>query len=203
MGRVRGDAMHEESKKTPQGMLSVAGLDLQKLEQLCQEAGQKAGQVKDGRDAFCQIANHLFPKGYTCAGDEAAIEILKSLAEENGALQARFLKTSGAFHTKLMEPAGLKLLKSLRAKVTDMNFPKVDLYMNVRGNVQRTGTDPRELNYDLAAQVASPVLWQQSIEEMIKNNITEFYECGPMKQLKAMMKRIDQDAWENTRSIGV
>jgi len=58
-------------------------------------------------------------------------------------------------------------------------------------------------------QVSSPVLWQGSIQagiftvvvavsnsgtgflpvahgqEMMKNGITEFYECGPMKQLKA------------------
>jgi len=201
--RVRADAMHEEAKKQPQAMISVAGLDVTVLEGLCVEAGKKAGPVKDGREAFCQIANHLFPRGYTCSGDRAAVEILKTLAEQEGALQARFLKTSGAFHTKLMEPAGLKLLKSLRAKVTDMNFPRVDLYMNVRGVAQRTGTDPREINYDLAAQVASPVLWQQSVEDMIKNGITEFYECGPMKQLKAMMKRINQDAWENTYSVDV
>jgi len=201
--RVRADAMNEESKKTPQGMISVAGLDLQVLEDLCKEAVKATSPHKDGRDMVCQVANHLFPKGYTCSGDKPAVESLKELAEREGALQARFLKTSGAFHTKLMEPASIKLLKSLRAKVTDMNFPKVDLYMNVRGAVQRTGTDPREINYDLAAQVASPVLWQQSVEEMIKAGITEFYECGPMKQLKAMMKRINQDTWENTHSVPV
>merc|ERR1719245_2625860 len=39
--RVRADAMHEEAKKTPQAMLSVAGLDLQVLEGLCYEAGKK------------------------------------------------------------------------------------------------------------------------------------------------------------------
>jgi len=38
---------------------------------------------------------------------------------------------------------------------------------------------------------------------MIKEGITEFYECGPMKQLKAMMKRINSDAWENTQSVHV
>jgi len=75
--------------------------------------------------------------------------------------------------------------------------------MNVRGAAQRAGTDPRELNYDLASQVSQPVLWQQTVEEMLKNGITEFYECGPMKQLKAMMKRIDQDAWSNTYNVSV
>mmetsp|Transcript_83118 Transcript_83118/g.238791 ORF Transcript_83118/g.238791 Transcript_83118/m.238791 type:complete len:430 (-) Transcript_83118:44-1333(-) len=201
--RVRADAMHEESKKSPQAMLSVAGLDQVTLETLCLQASSRAGQADDGRDRFCQIANHLFPKGYSCSGDKAAIDELKLLAEQNGALQARPLKTSGAFHTRLMEPAGVKLLRSLKAKVVDMNFPAVDIYMNVRGAAQRAGTDPRELNYDLASQVSQPVLWQQTVEEMLKNGITEFYECGPMKQLKAMMKRIGQDAWSNTYNVSV
>jgi [acyl-carrier-protein] S-malonyltransferase len=198
--RVRADSMHEESKKRPQLMASVAGLSGPVLEECCAEAAKRV-TTSDGQPAVCVIANHLFPKGYSVSGDRDAIHELKTLCEKAGALQCRELKTAGAFHTKYMEPAGLKVLKSLRAKVTDMNFPKCDIYMNVRGAPQRAGTDPRELNYDLAAQVASPVLWQQGIEEMIKNGITEFYECGPMKQLKAMMKRINQDAWENTTSV--
>jgi len=150
--RVRADAMQEESKKNPQAMVSIAGLDLAVIEQLCTQAAQRTGPTKDGRESVCQVANHLFPKGYTCSGDRPAVELLKELAEKEGALQARILKTSGAFHTKLMEPAGIKLYKSLRAKVTEMGFPKLDIYMNVRGSYQRAGTDPRELNYDLAAQ---------------------------------------------------
>ena len=31
----------------------------------------------------------------------------------------------------------------------------------------------------------------------------ENLRCGPMKQLKAMMKRINQDAWKNTQNIHV
>jgi len=200
--RVRADAMQEEANRVPQAMISIAGLDLQVLTGLCDDAERQTGSI-DGRPAICKVANLLFPKGYVCSGDRSAVETLKSLADGQGALQAKFLKTSGAFHTPLMEPAGNKLLKALRVRVTDMNFPKVDVYMNTRGAPQRAGTDPREINYDLAAQVSSPVLWQKCIEEMRANGITEFYECGPMKQLKAMMKRISQDAWEKTTSVSV
>jgi len=38
---------------------------------------------------------------------------------------------------------------------------------------------------------------------MIKDGLTDFYEVGPMKQLKAMMKRIDQNTWNNTTNISV
>ncbi|CAJ1437928.1 unnamed protein product, partial [Effrenium voratum] len=161
--RVRADAMQEESTRAPQAMISVAGLDLQVLEGLCEKAARQVGEIAD-REAVCKVANHLFPKGYTCSGDKPAVEKLKGLCEQEGALQARYLKTSGAFHTSLMEPAGVKLLKALRVRVTDMSFPRVDVYMNVRGAPQRAGTDPREINYDLAAQVSNPVLWSSSIQ---------------------------------------
>lgn len=38
---------------------------------------------------------------------------------------------------------------------------------------------------------------------MMKSGIKEFYEVGPMKQIKAMMKRIDPKAWNNTTNIEV
>lgn len=36
-----------------------------------------------------------------------------------------------------------------------------------------------------------------------QDGLTEFYEVGPMKQLKAMMKRIDQNAWSSTTNVDV
>ena len=39
--------------------------------------------------------------------------------------------------------------------------------------------------------------------QLANNGAKEFYECGPMKQLKAMMRRIDQTAWKATENIAV
>jgi len=203
MVRTRADAMDVESKRTPQAVISVAGLDLAVLKTLCEQSAKRAGRTPDGQDEICIVATQLFPKGYTCAGSKKAIEILKAACENEGCLQARFMKTSCAFHTDLMSTAGSKLNKALRANVANMTFPKCDLYTNSTGGSRRAGTDPREINMDLTAQVSSPVLWQQLVEDMIKQGITDFYECGPMKQLKAMMKRIDTPAWEKTKNYNV
>jgi [acyl-carrier-protein] S-malonyltransferase len=203
MLRVRADAMDVESRRTPQAVISVAGLDLAVLKTLCEQSAKRAGRTPEGQEEVCIVANQLFPKGYTCSGTKKAIEILKAACENEGALQARFMKSTTAFHTDLMSTAGVKLNKALRAQVVNMTFPKCDLYMNVSGSYRRAGTDPREITMDLTAQVSSPVLWQPLVEEMIKQGITEFYECGPMKQLKAMMKRIDTPAWEKTKNYNV
>merc|ERR1719261_2293139 len=102
--------MAEAAAASPQGMLSVAGLETAKLEQLCKEA---AAAEKGG---VCQIANVLFPKGFSCAGTKAAVEDLKNRAEKAGALQARLLKTSGGFHTSLMAPARRSWRRPLRKR---------------------------------------------------------------------------------------
>merc|ERR1719487_238076 len=98
--KLRGEAMSEAATKGKQLMLSVAGLDKKQLEDLCKQAAKE-----EGGSAACQIANELFPKGFSCAGTEKAVNALLKLAEKAGALQAKILKTSGAFHTPLMASA--------------------------------------------------------------------------------------------------
>jgi len=193
--KVRGTAMAEAAKSRPQAMLSVAGLEQQVLEKLCAEQA-KGGEV-------CQIANILFPKGFSCAGTQSAINKLKDATEKAGAMQAKLLKTSGAFHTALMEPAKAKLEDALNKLLPSMKPPTCDIYMNVTGKKIRAGTAPSEFVPLLAKQLCSPVLWEPSVHLMIKDGMTEFYEVGPMKQLKAMMKRIDPAMWTSTMNVEV
>jgi len=193
--KVRGAAMAEAAKSPPQSMLSVAGLEQQALEKLCSEQA-KGGEV-------CQIANILFPKGFSCAGTTPAINKLKEAAEKAGAMQAKMLKTSGAFHTQLMEPAKAKLEEALQKLLPKMKPPTCDVYMNVTGKKIKAGTPPSEFVPLLAKQLCSPVNWEPSVRLMIKDGLTEFYEVGPMKQLKAMMKRIDPSMWNSTTNVEV
>merc|ERR1712232_509625 len=120
--KIRGEAMQKAAAASKQAMLSVAGIDKPKLVELCAEA-KKDGEV-------CQIANELFPRGFSCAGNEAAITKLKELADKAGALQAKVLKTSGAFHTSLMAPAQEELGKALDEMLPNMKPPRTTVYMN-------------------------------------------------------------------------
>lgn len=52
----RADAMKRAAELKPQSMCSIAGLDKQVVQKLCEETVQKCGG-----DNICQIANHLFP----------------------------------------------------------------------------------------------------------------------------------------------
>eukprot|EP00747_Dinoflagellata_sp_TGD_P183447 gnl/TRDRNA2_/TRDRNA2_38321_c1_seq1.p1 gnl/TRDRNA2_/TRDRNA2_38321_c1~~gnl/TRDRNA2_/TRDRNA2_38321_c1_seq1.p1 ORF type:complete len:221 (-),score=43.66 gnl/TRDRNA2_/TRDRNA2_38321_c1_seq1:61-639(-) len=192
--------MHDVARRASQQMstMSVAGLNFEALTNCCQKATRQCGG-----EAVCEVSTHLFPKGYTVAGTEECLKAFKDIAMTEGALQARMSNQKLAFHTRLMDPAATKVGKSLKGAVEGFTYPRRDLFMNVRGAVQSKGTDPRQVNMDLTAQICRPVLWQQTVEEMIKSGVTEFYECGPMKQIKAMMKRINGTAWEKTYSVPV
>mmetsp|Transcript_52667 Transcript_52667/g.133099 ORF Transcript_52667/g.133099 Transcript_52667/m.133099 type:complete len:695 (+) Transcript_52667:70-2154(+) len=194
--KLRAEAMDEAAQASPQSMASIAGLEKDVLDRLCKEAA--------GSTDTCAIANFLFPKGFSCAGSTPAIESLISQAQKTpGLLQAKLLKTSGAFHTKLMEPAREKLLTALKDAEPNFKAPTCDVYMNVTGQRLASGTSPSEFVPLLADQLCSCVQWEPLIKFMLEDGITDFYECGPMKQLTAMMKRIDPSAWKKMANIGV
>lgn len=196
--KLRGEAMQECAAMSKQGMLSVAGIDKKELEPMCKKAAKA-----EGAKGVCQIANELFPKGYSCAGTEKAINTLKDLAEKGGALQAKVLKTSGGFHTSLMAPAAAKLAKALDEILPNMKPPRHTIMMNVTAKPILPGTDPKVIVDLLKKQLTNPVLWEPSVRAMIKLGVKEYYECGPMKQCTAMMKRIDAGVWKTTKSMEV
>mmetsp|Transcript_56456 Transcript_56456/g.165744 ORF Transcript_56456/g.165744 Transcript_56456/m.165744 type:complete len:560 (-) Transcript_56456:64-1743(-) len=197
--RVRAIAMQAATELVPQAMTSVAGLDRAKLESLCKEAKEADANP----DAVCQIANVLFPLGFTCAGDKSAIEKLVELAKDARALQAKIIQTGGAFHTPLMASAKEKLSEAIDALLPKMKPPRCCVYFNMTGKKVMPGTDPKEFIDLMKQQMVNEVLWEQTVKQMIMDQVKDFYECGPLKQIKAMIKRIDQDAFKRTESMSV
>lgn len=194
--KTRGEAMDYETTKPDakaQAMMSVAGLEKDIVEKLCAESCAP-GEV-------CKIANFLFPKGFSCAGDTAAVQKLEVKVIDAGALQAKMLKTSGAFHTPIMGPAREKLMAALASAKPSMKPPRCKVYMNVTSNAIGPSTTPTEICSMLADQLTNSVMWDACVTNAINDGITEFFECGPSKQLKAMMKRIDPKMVNNMMNI--
>merc|ERR550525_1979468 len=102
-----------------------------------------------------------------------------------------------------MRPAQEKLGKALEEGLPNMKPPRTTVYSNVTAAPIKPGTNPRVIVELLKKQLTNPVLWEPSVRAMIKDGISEFYELGPMKQLKAMMKRIDSKVWGSTTNIEV
>merc|ERR1711879_176539 len=108
-----------------QAALTVAGLRSEKVEQAIVEVKQELGA-----GTVCQISQLLFPRGVACAGTQTSLELLATKVKERGALQAKLLTTSGAFHTPLMESAKTPLEAALTEALPRMKPPKCNMYMN-------------------------------------------------------------------------
>jgi [acyl-carrier-protein] S-malonyltransferase len=175
----RGEAMQAASDATPSGMVSLLLLDREKVAAVCEQAGS-AGLI--------QIANYLCPGNIVVSGVAAACEAAVKFGEQAGGKATR-LKVAGAFHTKIMQPADQRLSAALAQ--ASLKSPRIPVYSNVDAQAHE---DPDEIREILVRQVISPVLWEDSVRNMLAAGVDRFYEVGPGKVLRGLLKRIDRKA---------
>ncbi|MEK6559467.1 MAG: ACP S-malonyltransferase [Planctomycetota bacterium] len=173
----RGVFMQEACDAKPGGMVSIIGLDDEKVEQICAEM-KPLGII-------C-AANYNSPGQVVISGEKTILEKASTLAKERGAKMVVPLKVDGAFHSYLMNPASSKLSKEL--ETTPISKSNIPIVANISA---RYVTEPDEIKTSLAKQLNSPVRWHQSICMLIRDGFDKFYEIGPGKSLSGLMKRID------------
>jgi [acyl-carrier-protein] S-malonyltransferase len=172
----RGEFMEEEALKRSGKMLSIIGLDLPRVKQICSFSRT-------------EIANINCPGQIVVSGGVSEIEQAKLKAKELGAKMAISLEVSGAFHSSFMQQAALKLAGELdKIKI---NSPSIPIVCNVSG---KASSSPAEIKDNLIKQVASSVLWEDSMRFMLSQGLRNFIEFGPGKVLKGLMRRIDSQA---------
>lgn len=175
----RGEAMQAAADATPSGMVSALLLDTDQVEQICSQASD---------EGLLQIANYLCPGNTVLSGENPACERAVELIEEAGG-RAVPLAVAGAFHTNIMRPADEKLKEALAG--VPIRKPEIPVVSNVDA---ASHDDPDEIRELLVRQVVSPVRWEESIRSMIDGGVDEFYEIGPGKVLRGLLKRIHRKA---------
>ena len=78
-----------------------------------------------------------------------------------------------------------------------LRMPSIDVISNVTAEPYGSVDEIRSL---LKRQMLEPVKWEQTIRSLLDGH-SEYLEPGPGKQLKAMLRRIDQKAWGLTEVI--
>ena len=158
-------------------MVSILGMDLADVQSLCVEAR--------GDQQILQVANHLCPGNIAISGHKECCERAAELAPERGAMKAIPLSVSGAFHTELMRSAVSQLEDALGG--AEIKGPSIPVISNVDA---KSHNDPSELKQILVSQVCSPVLWENSMQSLLDEGFDQFYEVGPGKVLKGLLKRM-------------
>ena len=173
--RRRGELMEEASLKNPGIMASIIGISVEALRDVCVLTG-------------AEIANLNCPGQIVISGYKEKVEECMRLAVEKGAKKAIPLNVSGAFHSSLMKEAAEKFKIDLEK--TGFSSPKIDIISNVTADYERS---PEEIKDNLVKQLYSPVRWEESVRKIAGEGVDTFFEIGPGKVLKGLLRRIDQN----------
>lgn len=171
----RANAMQKACEKHPSAMAAIIGADDKTVEEVCA-----------GIDEIVVPANYNSPGQIVISGTnegiDKAIEALKSRSVK----RTLKLAVGGAFHSPLMEPARAELEEAIKS--TRFSDPVCPVYQNVSAKPSR---DPEIIKSNLIAQLTSPVLWTQSVINMIADGADSFTEVGPGCVLQGLIRKIN------------
>lgn len=169
----RGELMSSAALDADTSMMAVLKLDSKTVSDLASEF--------DG----------LYAVNYNCPG-QVVVSGLKSrmpqFCEKAAQAGGRCvpLAVSAAFHSPFMNKAADGFSEEL--KKYDIKAPEIPVYSNLTAQPYE-----ESVAYVLGNQMKSPVRWQETIENMIKDGYTDFIEVGAGKTLSGLIKKISKE----------
>ena len=173
----RAELMHIACQKHNSTMAAIIGLDIETINEVCEET-----------DEIVVPANYNSPGQIVISGNRQAVENACNTLSESGAKRALILPVAGAFHSPLMKGAEKELEEAIHK--TEFKKPICPIYQNV---CAKGVLIENELKQNLIKQLTAPVKWQQTIEHMIHDGATEFFEVGPGNVLTGLNRRINRN----------
>lgn len=170
----RAQFMEEASREKEGAMAAVLGLGKNEVE----------GLIKDYRTI--EAVNFNCPGQIVISGSKEEIEAFIK-REKN--IKTRLLSVSGAFHSKFMEEASIKMDRYLEG--IRINQTTKEIYSNYTGNLYPK--EICEIKKTIALQINNPVRWEEIINKMIERGVTDFIEVGEGQVLSALIKRINKE----------
>jgi len=171
--RKRGEIMEEAARKNPGKMAAVIELPFELVKDICLKSG-------------AEIANLNAPGQIVITGKAEAVDKARDMCQQAGAKRVIELEVSGGFHSSLMSQAAAELKQVLLD--TPISSPEVPVVSNYAAHPQFRASQIFE---NLVYQMYSSVRWEESMRFMLKEGVTKFYEFGPGKVLKGLMRRIE------------
>jgi [acyl-carrier-protein] S-malonyltransferase len=175
----RGAAMADAADAEPSGMAALIGANPELAEEIAVRRRSDGGQLS--------VANINAPGQVVVAGGADDLDWLDTNARELGVRRVIRLNVAGAFHSPFMEPATQRLREALDG--LDVSTGRFDVWSNVTASPAAAG-DVVEL---LGRQVVSPVLFQQTLENMAASGIDTFVHVGPGDVTAGMARRTVDD----------
>ncbi len=170
---ARGRFMEEACRATTGAMAALIGADENTVRDLAAEVD-------------VDIANLNCPGQIVISGEAERVVMAVSMVKDRGVRKASLLNVAGAYHSRLMDPAYVKLGEALMHVV--LQKPAFPVVSNVDA---RPFDDCDEIRRTLTEQVTGTVCWTQSVEYMIDHlGCNLFLELGPGAVLAGLIGRI-------------
>ena len=173
----RGHYMQSAVAPGSGAMAAIVGLSDDTVATVCEKSG-----------GIVSPANYNSIGQVVIAGETCAVEKAILIAREAGAKIAKKIPVSVPSHCVLMQSAAdqmAQVLKSIRIKI-----PLIPVIHNVDAVFYHSSEKIRDA---LVRQLTSPVRWVETIQYLISQGVTQFYECGPGSVLCGLNKRISRD----------
>ena len=183
---ARAQAMQAACEANPGTMAAVLGMDDERVAEICDEISQRP--TTSDKRPIVVAANFNCPGQVVISGEIEAVESACVALKEAGARRALRLPVGGAFHSPLMQPAAEDLAEAINK--TEFRKPFCPIYQNVTA---KPSMESEEIRENLLRQLTTPVRWTQSVQNMITDGATEFYEFGPGDVLKGLIRKINPD----------
>jgi [acyl-carrier-protein] S-malonyltransferase len=171
----RGEFMDEACATTQGGMAAMIG-------------GLENDVRRLAADEDVDIANINAPNQIVISGALANVETAVGLAKEYGIGRAMMLNVAGAYHSRLMESAYVRLEKVLAD--VPIHSPRFPVISNVTGEDVKT---PEEIRETLRDQVTGTVRWTDCMQRLLDLGCDFFIELGPGNVLAGLLKRTNRD----------
>jgi [acyl-carrier-protein] S-malonyltransferase len=167
--------MQKAADEQPGAMAAILNLPAEKIDEVCESCD-------------IEMANYNSPGQIIVSGVEESVLRAMEICSDAGAKRCVRLNVSGPWHSRCMVTAREKFEPELAQYI--FQDPKIPVVANVDGDYVRDGNNARE---NLVQQLCAPVLWQQSVERLIKDGHQRFVEVGPKKVLRGLMRQIDRN----------
>jgi [acyl-carrier-protein] S-malonyltransferase len=174
----RGKAMQHAAELAPGGMTAVLGLDAAQV----REAASRVESETGGR---VQLANFNSPSQIVISGDAAAVQAAADKMLERGAKRVVPLNVSGAWHSRLMEPAAQRFAGAVNA--AEFAVPAFDVVSNVDAKPYR---DVQTIKRNLIRSVTEEVRWHDTAETLLTYGLDLVVEFGASPVLGPLMRRL-------------
>ncbi len=168
----RARFMQEACEATQGGMAALIGADENTVRRLAAETD-------------VDVANLNAPGQIVISGESSRIALAVSLAKEFGIRRAVPLEVAGAYHSRLMNSAYLKLGAVLEE--TEVRTPLCEVYSNIDAQPVQ---GPESVRNALREQVTGSVRWAETLERLVDDaKIDLFIEFGPDATLAGLLNR--------------